>query len=636
MTDWTIAQARATYSMAHWGDGYFDIADNGHVIVRPRRQQGAAIDLPALAEQLQADDLALPVLVRFADILHGRVEELCAAFAGAMTRCAYTADYRAVYPIKVNQQHRVVQEILAVDSDHVGLEAGSKPELMIVLAVAGQLAAANGGLAGATVICNGYKDREYIRLALIGSQLGHAVTIVVENPGELEMIMAESEDLAIKPRIGLRARLASIGKGKWQNTGGEKSKFGLSAAQMLKAVERLRQRDKLDCLQLLHVHLGSQIANLDDVEQGIQEAARFYAELRHLGAPLSTVDVGGGLGIDYEGTRSRSECSMNYSMADYAQTVVSQLKKICSEGQLPEPHIITESGRAMTAHHAVLISNVVDVERIPEDDVPAPHADEPSVIKNLRRSLDELEGRALMETYQSVVQQLAQAQRLYITGELNLAQRALAEQLYFNLCRRIQPLLQSTSSRQHDVLEQLHEKLADKVFANFSVFQSIPDVWAIDQVFPVLPLQRLDEAPTRRAVITDITCDSDGRIDWYVDNEGIESTLPLHAIADDENYLIGIFLVGAYQEILGDMHNLFGDTHSVNVVLDQQGGYQIIEPVSGDNVQQVLRYVNFDADELLGVFRRRLESMAALEANQRQSYLQELEAGLSGYTYLED
>jgi len=636
MTEWNITNARDTYSIKHWSDGYFDINDAGHLIASPRRSNGGTIDLYELADELYQAGLALPVLLRFTDILHDRVTDLFQAFASAIDENDYQGGFCAVYPIKVNQQRHVVEEVLSTfghdanDQRSVGLEAGSKPELMIVLAQAGSR--------GATIICNGYKDREYIRLALIGRRLGYNIHIVVEKPSELELLIAESRAMGISPLLGLRARLTTVGKGNWQNTGGEKSKFGLSSTQILALLQRLREVDMLDCLQLLHVHLGSQIANLRDIEAGMREAAHCYSDLLRLGAPLRTIDVGGGLGVDYEGTRSRSYCSMNYSLQEYASTIVSSIAGLCKEQQLSQPDIITESGRAMTAHHAVLLTNVIDVERQPDQlvDKSAVVAEdnEPAPIQELRSCLSGNGWRSEPERYHDAAHGLAQARKLFSQGKLSLEQRGLAEKIYFSVCRQLQPKLQA-SKKHHELLDSINDQLADKYFCNFSLFQSLPDVWAIDQVFPIVPLHRLDTRPECRAVIADITCDSDGRIDHYVDNEGIEASLPLHDWQPDQPYLLGIFMVGAYQEILGDCHNLFGDTHSANVELLPDGSHRLYGYRQGDAVDSVLRAVDFDVAILADIYRQQVAD-SNLGADEKQCYLAELEAGLEGYTYLED
>ncbi|MHB8743768.1 MAG: biosynthetic arginine decarboxylase [Sulfuricaulis sp.] len=630
MIDWTIQKARDAYNIAHWSGGYFDINAKGHLVCRPAaREQDAGIDLYELSKEIKAAGLSLPVLVRFSDILRHRVETLCAAFDRAMLADGYHGRYTAVYPIKVNQQKSVVEQILARHDGRVGLEAGSKPELLAVLAQSRQ----DGGV----VVCNGYKDREYIRLALIGQELGHRVYIVVEKPSELELVIQESRALGVTPMIGLRMRLASIGAGKWQNTGGDKSKFGLSAAQVLQSVARLRAADLLSSLQMMHFHMGSQIANIQHIQLGMREAAHYYAELRANGADIKVLNVGGGLGVDYEGTRSRSFCSMNYSIEEYAHNIVHALSEICAQKQLPHPDIVTESGRAMTAHHAVLVTNVVDTESIPgADSVPKAASDEPSIIRDLWQTLVTLSERSVVESYHDAAYRLTEAQGMFSHGVLTLAQRARAEQIYFAICWKVRELLQPASRTHREILDELNEKLADKYFCNFSLFQSMPDAWAIEQIFPVVPLNRLNEPPTRRGVMQDITCDSDGRLDLYVDGEGIDSTLPLHPLRENEPYLLGIFLVGAYQEILGDMHNLFGDTDSVHVDQMPDGSHRLLQPLRGDTVDSVLRYVHFNADELLAVYHAKIDRVKSLSAKNRATYLAELSEGLKGYTYLED
>ncbi|GKW48317.1 biosynthetic arginine decarboxylase [Halomonas sp. NCCP-2165] len=628
------AKARRTYNIDQWGSGYFDVDDSGQALVRPlgTEIEGPALPLRGLVSQLREAGLRLPVLVRFTDILHDRVEQLCAAFDLAMREEQYDGGYTAVYPIKVNQQRRVVEEILATQErghGRVGLEAGSKPELLAVLALSGD--------GSSLIVCNGYKDREYVRLALMGEKLGHRVYLVVEKFSELDIILEEAERLKVKPRIGLRARLASVGRGKWQDTGGEKSKFGLTASQVLGVVERLERSDALASLQLVHFHLGSQIANIRDIQRGLRECARFYQSLRELGAPVDTVDVGGGLGIDYEGTRSRSEFSINYSMREYASNVVWAFRQACEDQGLPHPHLISESGRALTAHHAVLIADVIGEERTPTRAPEARVEGDPQV-DELRRVHDRLEAmrepRGLVEAYHDLVQAIGELQDRFVMGLAGIEARAEGEAVYFAACERLRERLNTRNRAHREILDELAEKLADKLFVNFSLFQSVPDVWGIRQIFPVLPLSGLDREPTRRAVVQDITCDSDGRIDNYVDGEGVETTLPLPEWADDEEKLLGFFLVGAYQEILGDLHNLFGDTDSVDAALDADGNWVLSEAIHGDTVAQVLRHVNFDTE----VLRRHLAGQLAasgLEAGEREAFLEDLSAGLEGYTYLE-
>ncbi|AGA32088.1 Biosynthetic arginine decarboxylase [Thioalkalivibrio nitratireducens DSM 14787] len=624
-SNWTLEQARRAYRIEHWNGGFFEINGSGHVVMRrPDWPDHPGVDLFELAQRLRQEHIGPPVLVRFQDILGSRVQRLTRAFARAAEELEYDGGYTAIYPIKVNQQHSVVRRILSEPGTRVGLEAGSKPELMAVLALAP---------AGAAIICNGYKDREYVRLALIGRRLGHRVYIVVEKPSELEEVIRQSADMGIPPLLGLRVRLASIGKGKWQNTGGEKAKFGLSAADVLHLLERLREMEWLTQLQLLHFHMGSQIANIRDIQAGMGEAAHYFAALNDAGARLQVVDVGGGLGVDYEGTRSRNDCSMNYSVEEYALNILRPLAQICRDQHRPMPEIFTESGRAMTAHHAVLITNVIDCERAPGATAPAAaEPGEPSALADMR-ALFEDGRRPASEIYHDAAYGLSESQARFARGLLSLDDRARAEELYFAICQRL--LQQAGAALPGEIRAELVDKLADKYFCNFSVFQSIPDAWAIDQVFPVLPLHRLDEPPARRAVLQDLTCDSDGHVDRYVEGETTTSTLALHPWRDGEEYFLGIFLVGAYQEILGDLHNLFGDTDSINVELTEDGGYRLLDPERGDTVDELLRYVHFEPDVLRRAYRDKIYAIG-LRGAEAGKLLAELEQGLTGYTYLED
>jgi arginine decarboxylase len=619
---WTAASARDLYNMPFWGEGYFDVGPGGHVVVRPRREKpGVAIDLYELARSLPAQGLRLPVLVRFVDILHDRVDALTGAFTEVIAELGYTGRYTAVYPIKVNQQRDVIAHIVSHGGTRVGLEAGSKPELAAVLGLAAP---------GSVIVCNGYKDRDYIRRALIGGKLGHRVYIVIEKLSELPLVIDESRALGVAPLIGLRVRLASIGAGKWQNTGGEKSKFGLSCAQVLEAVSQLRRAGLLPSLRMVHFHLGSQVANVQDIARGMREAARFYAELRALGAPVDVVDVGGGLGVDYEGTRSRSYCSMNYSQREYARNIVRTLKEVCADTAVPMPDLISESGRALTAHHAVLITEVIDAESAPVSDPQPPAPTDPAPLQDLYALLDA--SRGPLECLHDAVTSLQEAQAQYTHGTLTLPQRAYAEKTYYAVCRSVLPRLDPQIRAHREAADELAEKLAEKYFCNFSVFQSVPDAWAIDQVFPIVPLQRLDEPPDVRASLCDLTCDSDGRIDRYVDRGGLEPTLPLHRLRHGENYLLAFFMVGAYQEILGDMHNLFGDTNAVNVVVEGDG-WKLDGAEAGDRTDELLRYVHLAPEELARAYREKFD-VSTIPAEQRAALLAELEAGLTGYTYL--
>jgi len=615
MTDWNAKTAREYYNITHWSDGFFDIDGSGQLVAYPKRDNSQpGLSLSKLVKDIQTAGLRLPVLLRFNDILHTRLRDLQQAFQTSMDACDYQNRYMPVYPIKVNQQRSVVAEFLREKNVPVGFESGSKPEFLAILALAKQ--------PNTVMICNGYKDREYIRLALIAKQLGHRAFIIIEKFSELVLIKEESEKMGVKPLLGIRVRLASIGKGRWQNTGGEKSKFGLTATQVLRAVDYLRKENLLDSLQLLHFHMGSQIANIQHIHQGIQEGARYYAELRRLGVDLKYMDVGGGLGVDYEGTRSRRSYSMNYTLEEYAKNIVQGIHDICLKEALPQPMIITEAGRAMTAHHAVLLTNVIDVETV-------------STTVDQTELTEQLSHYSLIEAYHDAAHQLSEAQSKYVLGAFSLEKRAEAEDKYLACCLHIRDKLRPDSRGHRELLDELNEKLADKVFCNFSIFQSIPDVWAIQQVFPVLPLSGLDQKPTRRCVIEDITCDSDGRIDVYVDDEGLESSLPIPPTDTNEKPLFAVFLAGAYQEILGDMHNLFGDTDSVHIELQDDGSYQLINPEHGDTVMDVLRYVHFEPNELIDAYETQI-SQTNLNAQLKEAYLNELQAGIEGYTYLEE
>lgn len=602
---WTIGQSVQTYTIENWGQGYFSINASGHVCVKPNLDKAIELDLYEIAQSLNDKNLSLPVLVRFTDILKDRVMRLSDAFQKACVNNDYQGRYTPVYPIKVNQQRKVVEGILA--ADNIGLEAGSKPELLAIMALSNQ----------GVVVCNGYKDRAYIRLALIGLKMGLNLYLVIEKPLELELIIEEAARLNIKPQLGVRIRLSSISAGKWQNSGGEKSKFGLHAYEVLQLIERLKQADLLDTLKLMHFHMGSQIANIHDIKIALKEAGQFYVELRRLGANLKIVDAGGGLGVDYDGSHSRRESSINYSLDEYAQNIVRSFADICAEKQVPQPDIITESGRALTAHHAVLITNVTDIE---------------SVYTNSAELSALPEPHNLVEHYHDAQFALSEARTQFAQDKLSITGLAKAENNYALICQQIKNKLNPNSQSEATILQELNEKLADKVFCNFSLFQSMPDIWGIDQIFPIMPIHRLDEQPTRRAVIQDLTCDSDGRIDQYIDGQNIEKTLPLHEIDSKQPYLIGFFMLGAYQEILGDMHNLFGDTHSINIELDDKG-YHFYDLQEGEHVSDLLDYVHINGEDLKTAYREKL-AQSNLSEQQRKEYEQELIAGLTSYTYL--
>ncbi|WP_397377756.1 arginine decarboxylase [Pseudomonas sp.] len=624
-SQWTVADSRSVYGIRHWGAGYFAINDAGRVEVRPKGPESQPIDLYDQVDQLRKSGLSLPLLVRFPDILQDRVRRLTGAFDASIERLEYHSRYTALYPIKVNQQEAVVENIIATQDVSIGLEAGSKPELMAVLALAPK---------GGTIVCNGYKDREFIRLALMGQKLGHNVFIVIEKESEVQLVIEEAAELKVAPQIGLRVRLSSLASSKWADTGGEKSKFGLSAAQILQVVERFKAAGLDQGIRLLHFHMGSQIANIADYRKGFREAIRYYGELRALGLPVDHIDVGGGLGVDYDGTHSRNASSINYDMQDYADAVVDMLKEFCDRQEIPHPHIFSESGRAMTAHHAVLLVQVTDVERhnekVPQIDA---SVEQPEVLQVLIELLEDSDPEMVAETYWRATHYIEEVAAQYSVGKLGLAQKALAEQCYFAICRRLHNQLKARQRSHRAVLDELNDKLADKYICNFSVFQSLPDTWAIGQILPILPLSRLEEEPLRRAVLQDLTCDSDGKIRQYVDEQSIETSLPVHELRDGEDYVLGIFLVGAYQEILGDMHNLFGDTDSVNIYQNADGSVYHAGIETHDTIEDMLRYVHLSPEELMNHYRDKVAS-AKISPRERTQFLDALRLGLTRSSYL--
>jgi len=626
MSDWSIENARQTYCLQQWGEGYVDVNSQGHLLVRPYRQaKKGEIDLHKLVEEIETRQIALPVLIRFQDILKDRVNRLCDAFEQAFEQYNYPSNYTAVYPIKVNQQYSVVAEIVNHGGEDVGLEAGSKPELMAVLSLA--------EIGKQTIICNGYKDSEYICLALMARKLGHKIVIVLEKISELEIVLEQSAELGIDPVLGLRLKLASMGKGKWQNTGGEKAKFGLTAEQILQLVETLKQAGKLHWISLLHFHMGSQIASLDDIKTGLSEAAQYFQQLHSLGVEINTLDIGGGIGIDYEGRSKQSEFSVDYTLQDYAKAVVEKFKRVCDQHQLAVPAVITEAGRAMSAHHAVLVTEVINAEQYPDEQITEPLSNASLVQKgwSLYQQVDSTNAESI---YQQINTLYRQVQAEFLESQLDIAARAALEKIYLACCQKIKKYLSHEQLEQQQLLDEINEKLADKLVCNFSVFQSVPDVWGISQIFPIVPLQRLDQPPDRRAIIQDLTCDSDGQIEYYVDQYGIETTLPVHKIEDDEKYRLGIFMVGAYQEILGDMHNLFGDTNTVNVELDEKDELVLSDIESGDSILELLNYVHFETGEMLKAYKKAIAS-ADLTNAEADLFESAFLAGLEGYSYLE-
>lgn len=626
-SNWTSENARELYSVAHWGDGYFDVDAQGRLTVRPRGGNGISIPLTEVVAAAHAKGLRLPLLVRFSDVLAHRMSRLQAAFASSMADHAYTGGYTAIYPIKVNQQAGVAGELAHAGVEGFGLEAGSKPELMAVLALARP---------GSLVICNGYKDREYVRLALIGRKLGLQSIIVIEKPSELRAVIEEARALRAEPLLGVRMRLATIGAGKWQNTGGDKAKFGLNPRQLLDLLRELEQAGLRDRLKLLHFHMGSQISNVRDIAFGMREATRYVVQLQRAGVDLRFVDVGGGLGVDYEGTRSRSECSINYSLEQYASTIVQPLAEACKEHGFAPPHVLTEAGRAMTAHHAVLVVNVSEVEKAPRGAIHPATPGEPATLRHLREIHEQLGSRPALELYHEAQHLFSEGHTLFALGQLDLQERARLDDSYYAILNAVRERLKPDERAQRPAYDELNQTLVDKYFMNFSVFESIPDVWAIDQIFPIVPLNRLDEPPTRRAVLADLTCDSDGRIDQYVDADGIDYSLPLHEPKRGESYRLGIFMVGAYQETLGDIHNLFGDTDAVNVRLSSEGSsYELSHFKRGDTTDALLDYVGYDLQALRKAYRDKSLG-AGLDDITAASLYAALETGLTGYTYLQE
>jgi len=613
--------------MQGWGLGFFRVNPEGRVTVHPDGNPKRGLDLFQLAMDLNAQGVGLPLLLRFSDILRARIQTLATQFQNAIAEFGYDGRYTTVYPVKVNQQRHVVQEIVEFGTPlGVGLECGSKPELQAVL-----------GITESTqpiIVCNGYKDEEYMRLALMGQKLGHTVFIVVEQLSEVETFLKVADELALTPTMGVRVKLATEGSGRWAKSGGEKSKFGLSAMELMKVLDKLEAAGRKDVLRLVHFHLGSQIPDIQYIKAGLEEIARFYVELRKMGFGLTHVDVGGGLGVDYDGSRSTRPASMNYSMREYANDVVYTLGTVCRAEGVPMPHLISESGRAITAHHSLLLVNVTDVESQSDPAIPDLGVDPHPILIELRENLESIAPERLAEVHHDAAFGKERAQELFASGVLSLRDRANAEQLYLATMNRLARLIEQEKGEHPELWADLESTLVDRYFCNFSVFQSLPDNWAIDQLFPIMPIHRLDEQPSRRGTIQDITCDSDGVIDRFVGGRKGKPSLELHPIRDDEPYLLGIFLTGAYQEILGDLHNLFGDTNAVHVRLTD-AGYEITDMVHGDTVTEVLNYVQFQPADLLTTFRRKVTAARDLPRHEANQFIADYVAGLEGYTYLE-
>jgi arginine decarboxylase len=628
---WSATDAGELYEIDRWGKGYFSVSGDGHVLVHPTKDAQRAIDLKELVDHLQLRGIALPILIRFSDILRHRLGDIHEAFQSAIQQHQYTGRYICVYPIKVNQQRQVVEEVLSFGRPfRFGLEAGSKPELLAVAAIASN---------DTPIICNGFKDAEFIEMAMLAQKIGRQVIPVVEKFTELELVLAYAEKVGVRPAIGMRVKLAARGGGRWQGSGGYRSKFGLTVAEILKGLDLLKSKGMEDCFKLLHFHLGSQIPNIRIVKGALNEAARVYVELSKLGAGLEYLDVGGGLGVDYDGSQTNFESSTNYTLEEYANDVVYHIQSVCDEGGVPHPAIVSESGRAVVAYHSVLVFNVLGVSGFGDEAAlpAAPSDDHEQPIVDLIETYQNLTARNALEAFHDAQQALDMAIGLFNGGYLPLQQRSLAENLYWGICAKLQRLVQQMDDVPED-LQGLDEALSDTYFCNFSLFQSIPDSWAIKQLFPVLPIHRLHERPTAHAVLGDITCDSDGKIDQFIDRRDVKRALPLHTF-NGEPYYLGVFLVGAYQEILGDMHNLFGDTHAVHVTLSDRDGVVLDEVVKGDTVKEVLDYVEFDAEHLVAKLRNDVEiavregRMSFEESGQMLRFYEE---GLQGYTYLED
>ena len=627
---WTIKDAIELYNVRGWGRDFFSINEAGNVQVTPAGPGSQPIDLKALVDDLRSRGLSLPLLIRFSDILRTRIEQLVGAFRHAIEDNEYAGSYCPVYPIKVNQQKHVVQELLEYGRPHhLGLEAGSKPELLVALALQEN--------PDALVLCNGYKDRAFIETALLAQKLGRKMVITIDRLGELETLISTAAELDVRPVIGVRARLSTKGAGKWVESTGDRSKFGLTTAEIVATVERLEAAGMLDCLQLLHFHIGSQITNIRAVKDALREASRIFVELRRLGAPVRYLDCGGGLGIDYDGSQTNFHSSVNYTLGEYAADVVSQVADACNGAGVPHPDIVTESGRALVAHHSVLVYNVLATNEMLRGRIPAAATeDEHSLIQQLSETYESVSRKSFQEAYHDALQIKEEAITAFNLGVLDLKARARVEELFWATCERILKIVRELDYVP-DELEGLERQLSDTYYCNLSIFQSIPDHWAVKQLFPTLPIHRLNQRPDRRAIVADLTCDSDGKIDQFIDLRDVKDVLELHNPGDGQ-YLLATFLVGAYQEILGDLHNLFGDTDAVHVRHDGDD-YRVEHVVEGDTITEALSYVQYSKDRLVARVRR------AVEVALRERRLTMAESGrfmkryleaLEGYTYLSD
>ncbi len=624
---WSIHDSAECYRLDRWGCGYFSIGENGNLHVHPGSETGKAIDLKELVDRLQKRGLQLPILIRFNGILHDRLRLLHDCFDSAIQTQQFGGSYRCVFPIKVNQQSDVVQKVVEYGRQFgFGLEAGSKPELLAVVAMTDP---------DMPIVCNGFKDDEFIQIALFAQQIGRTVIPIVEKFSELERIVRLADNIGVRPQIGIRVKLAARGEGRWKSSGGYRSKFGLTVSEVLRALAYLEDRDMADCLRLLHFHPGSQITNIGRLKSAINEAARIYVDLHRRGAGLQWLDIGGGLGVDYDGSQSNTESSMNYTIQEYANDVIYQIKTVCDEVGVPHPGIFTESGRAVAAHHSLLVFNTLGVSQQAVADLPTSIPDDyEQPVRDLFNTYRDLTPQTVMESFHDAQAALDLAMNLFSGGYLPLDQRALAESLFFAICAQVRTFTEVMEVKPHE-LAHLDLMLSDIYFGNFSIFQSMPDSWAIGQLFPLMPIHRLDEEPSRHAVIGDITCDSDGKIDCFIGNRQRLETVRLHPF-DNQPYYIGAFLLGAYQEILGDLHNLFGDTHAVHV--ETSGDQPVItNVVKGDTIREVLGYVQYNDEELVEKLEAAVEqAVQAKRINNEQAgeVIRYYENALRGYTYL--
>jgi len=636
---WSAEDSARLYGLVDWGKGYFGANEAGRLTVMPSKDPGRQIDLYEVVAGLRERDIHTPVLVRFSGVLAHRLREIRAAFDKAIADHDYKGSYSCVYPIKVNQQKHVCEEIRNLGAQlNFGLEAGSKPELLAVLGL-------TDGLDQMPIVCNGFKDDEFIEMVVLAAKLGRNIIPVVEKFSELELICKHAEKYGVRPRIGIRVKLSSRGAGRWESSAGVRSKFGLFISEVLEALEYLKERNMADCLEMLHCHVGSQLYDIRYLKNAVNELAHVYTELRRLGAGMNTIDIGGGMGVDYDGSQSAWDSSINYSVEEYAADAVYRIKTVCDDADCPHPMIISESGRAMVAYHSVLVVDVLGMskfssspglDRIKEQ--MKAETEPPQPVLDLIDAHERLGDRNLVEVYHDSVQARDEAMSLFSLGYMSLPMRAASERLFWAVAQRI---LEKVSKKGEipEEFADLPEVLSDIYFCNFSLFQSMPDSWAIDQLFPICPIHRLNEEPTRRAILADITCDSDGKIDHFVDKRVEKKTLEVHELREGEQYFLGVFLLGAYQEILGDLHNLLGDTHAVHVSVDERGEWYIEEVIEGDSVKEVLSYVQFDAEDMRRAMRKSIESavrVKRLTVPEGQSLLNFYEAGLEGYTYLED